>query len=184
MVNYVKTFESRTKLLLLAPIKVEEGRTLKEKLAVLTKQGYSRILEEGKVIRIEDAELEKLDEHHFILVVDRIIKKEDEDFFNRLADAVQEAFYEGKGEVYIEQLENHSRKTFNNKFELDGMEFLEPNEHLFSFNNPYGACPKCEGYGDVIGLDEELIFPIPNAQFMKEQSPPGTAKACNAIKIS
>ncbi len=159
VVNYVKTFESRTKLLLLAPIKVEEGRTLKEKLAVLTKQGYSRILEEGKVIRIEDAELEKLDEHHFILVVDRIIKKEDEDFFNRLADAVQEAFYEGKGEVYIEQLENHSRKTFNNKFELDGMEFLEPNEHLFSFNNPYGACPKCEGYGDVIGLDEELIFP-------------------------
>src|SRR5699024_6099375 len=107
----------------------------------------------------DEADPKKLGENSFILVVDRVIKKDSEDFYNRLGDAIQEAFYEGKGEVYIEKLRDHSRKTFNNKFERDGMEFLEPNEHLFSFNNPSGACPKCEGYGDVIGLDEDLIFP-------------------------
>ncbi len=159
VIDYIKHFENRTKLLLLAPIQVEAGRTTKEKLEVLGKQGYSRVLMQGEVVRIDEADPKKLGENSFILVVDRVIKKDSEDFYNRLGDAIQEAFYEGKGEVYIEKLSDHSRKTFNNKFERDGMEFLEPNEHLFSFNNPYGACPKCEGYGDVIGLDEDLIFP-------------------------
>src|SRR5690606_23127050 len=74
-------------------------------------------------------------------------------------DAVQTAFFEGKGECYIETLSNNQIMPFNNKFELDGMSFLEPNVHLFSFNNPYGACPKCEGYGDIIGIDEDLVIP-------------------------
>lgn len=158
VVDYIRSFETRTKLLLLAPITVEKGRTPKEKVEVLAKQGYSRIKMGDEVVRIDEADMKKLG-NNFILVVDRIIKKDDEDFYNRLADAVQEAFYEGKGEVVIEQMKNSKQKPFSNKFERDGMEFLEPNEHLFNFNNPYGACPKCEGYGDVIGLDEELIFP-------------------------
>ncbi len=158
VIDYVKSFKNRTKLLLLAPVIVEDGRTPEEKIAVLAKQGYSRIKIGDKVQRIEEVEAGSLEENKLMLVVDRIIKKEDEDFFNRLADAVQEAFYEGKGEVLIEQMSDHSQRQFSNKFELDGMEFPEPNEHLFSFNNPYGACPECEGYGDVIGLDEELIF--------------------------
>ena len=93
-------------------------------------------------------------------MVDRIVNKgDDEDFLNRLADAVQTAFFEGKGELYIETLADGKQRQFSNKFELDGMTFLEPNVHLFSFNNPYGACPKCEGYGDVIGIDEDLVIP-------------------------
>ncbi len=159
VIDYVKTFENRTKLLLLAPIEVEEGRTAEEKIQVLAKQGYSRIMVADEVLRIDAIKPEDLADAKLMLVVDRIIKKEDEDFFNRLADAVQEAFYEGKGEVFIQKLDDNSRRQFSNKFELDGMSFLEPNEHLFSFNNPYGACPSCEGYGDVIGLDEELVFP-------------------------
>ena len=76
-----------------------------------------------------------------------------------MADAVDSAFFEGKGECIIEDLSADKQMHFSNKFELDGIQFLEPNVHLFSFNNPYGACPRCEGYGDVIGLDEDLIIP-------------------------
>ena len=93
------------------------------------------------------------------LVVDRVITKNDEDFINRLADAVQIAFFEGKGILYIENLSNNSTKEFNNRFEADGIIFLTPNVHLFSFNNPYGACETCEGYGDVVGIDDDLVVP-------------------------
>ncbi|MDA9335897.1 excinuclease ABC subunit UvrA, partial [Flavobacteriaceae bacterium] len=93
------------------------------------------------------------------LVVDRIIVKDEDDFYNRLADAIEMAFFEGNGRCQIEKLENSDSREFSNSFELDGQKFLEPNTHLFSFNNPYGACPKCEGYGDVIGIDETLVIP-------------------------
>lgn len=154
---FVKTFTEREKLLLLAPIHLEEGRTMPEKLKVLQQQGYARIQVNNEVFRIEDA-IDKPLENVF-LVVDRIITKNEEDFYNRLADAIQTAFFEGKGECYIKQLSNNKKRHFSNKFELDGIDFLEPNIHLFSFNNPYGACPKCEGYGDIIGIDEDLVIP-------------------------
>ncbi|NNK27294.1 MAG: excinuclease ABC subunit UvrA, partial [Flavobacteriaceae bacterium] len=98
-------------------------------------------------------------EKDIYLVVDRIIVKHEEDFYNRLADAIQTAFFEGKGECIIESLSDNKQHTYSNRFELDGMNFLEPNVHLFSFNNPYGACPKCEGYGDIIGIDADLVVP-------------------------
>ena len=93
------------------------------------------------------------------LVIDRVILKEDEDFYNRLADAIQMAFYEGKGTLFIEHLESNKISEFNNRFERDGITFTEPNVHLFSFNNPFGACPTCEGYGDVVGVDQDLVIP-------------------------
>ena len=159
VVRFVKQFPDRTKLLLLAPIYVEEGRDLDEKIKILAQQGYSRIKVEDEVLRIDEADLSKVKPENTSLVVDRVIKKDDEDFFNRLADAIEAAFFEGKGELYIETLADNKLHHFSNKFELDGMNFLEPNVHLFSFNNPYGACPKCEGYGDVIGIDEDLVIP-------------------------
>ena len=158
VVKFVKTYKERTKLLLLAQVHVEQGRTLEEKLKVLQQQGYSRVLLNSEVVRIDEAELPK-NPKEIYLVIDRVITKDDEDFHNRLADAIQTAFYEGNGELFIEEVESKKRHHFSNKFELDGMVFLEPNPHLFSFNNPYGACPKCEGYGDVIGIDEELVIP-------------------------
>ncbi|TQD40152.1 excinuclease ABC subunit UvrA [Haloflavibacter putidus] len=162
VIDYIKSFPEREKLLLIAPIYVEEGRSLSEKIKVLAQQGYSRIKSNNKVMRIDEADLDTLKKEETELVVDRIITKDDEDFYNRLADALDAAFYEGKGELFIEKMQDGSRQHFSNKFELDGIKFSEPNVHLFSFNNPYGACPKCEGYGDVIGLDEELIFPNTN----------------------
>ncbi|MDR5590402.1 excinuclease ABC subunit UvrA [Christiangramia sp. SM2212] len=159
VINYIKGFPEREKLLLLAPIQLEEGRSLENKIKVLAQQGYSRIKVDDTVARIDETDLKKIKEENTWLVVDRIITKDEEDFYNRLADAVEAAFFEGQGELYIEKLSDNSSRHFSNKFELDGISFLEPNVHLFSFNNPYGACPKCEGYGDVIGIDEELVIP-------------------------
>lgn len=159
VIKYVKSFEERSKLLLLAPVHVEKGRSLEEKIKVLAQQGYSRIKIKDEVQRIDEADLKKIKAEEVSLVVDRIITSDDEDFYNRLADATEAAFFEGKGELYIESLADHNLRHFSNKFELDGMSFLEPNVHLFSFNNPYGACPRCEGYGDVIGIDEDLVIP-------------------------
>ncbi|MCK0124164.1 excinuclease ABC subunit UvrA [Gelidibacter sp. F2691] len=158
VLNLVKSFEEGEKLLLLAPISLEEGRTMTDKLKVLQQQGYARVHYKNEVLRIEDALETKLEKDVF-LVVDRIVVKHEEDFYNRLADAVETAFFEGKGTTILEALSNNKQTAFNNKFELDGMTFLEPNVHLFSFNNPYGACPKCEGYGDVIGIDDDLVIP-------------------------
>ncbi len=159
VLNYLKEFAEGERLLLLAPIHLESGRELQDKLKVLQQQGYARIKVKDDVLRIDEANDIKESVKDIFLVIDRIIIKDEEDFQNRLADAVQTAFFEGKGECIIETLSNHTNRHFSNKFELDGMSFLEPNVHLFSFNNPYGACPKCEGYGDIIGIDEDLVIP-------------------------
>ncbi|SDX45637.1 excinuclease ABC subunit UvrA [Aequorivita viscosa] len=158
VINFIKNFPEGEKLLLLAPIHLEEGRTMENKIQVLAQQGYSRVKADGEVVRIDDIDKKSLPKK-LDLVVDRIITKNDEDFYNRLADAVEIAFFEGKGEVYIEEMSTNKSTEFNNRFEADGIIFMEPNVHLFSFNNPYGACPVCEGYGDVIGIDEDLVVP-------------------------
>jgi excinuclease ABC subunit A len=160
VIEFIKTFEERSKLLLLSPIILEEGRTVENKLQTLLQQGYARIKYKDDVLRIDDALKQNISSSKDLyLVVDRIVYKDDEDFLNRLADAIDTAFFEGVGTCIIESLSDNKHTVFNNKFELDGVTFLEPNVHLFSFNNPYGACPKCEGYGDVIGLDEDLVIP-------------------------
>ncbi len=157
VVNYLKEFSEGARLLLLAPIKVPEDRDPQKVLQILSKQGYARIKIEGKIHRVDDS-LPGLG-REFYLVVDRIVMKNDEDFFFRLANAIDTAFFEGKGDCIIEEVENGKQHGFSTKFELDGISFPEPNVHLFSFNNPYGACPKCEGYGDVIGIDHGLVVP-------------------------
>lgn len=158
VVDAVIRYPEGTKLLLLAPVSIPKDRTVEQVLKLLLQQGYARILYKEEIIRLEEDNLPKnLD--NFQLVVDRVIVRHDEDFQHRLADAVDTVFFEGKGECYIQEMDGVVQTHFSNRFELDGITFLEPNVHLFSFNNPYGACPKCDGYGDTIGLDEDLIVP-------------------------
>ena len=158
VVDAVMRYPEGTKLLLLAPVSIPKDRTVEQVLKLLLQQGYARILHKEEIIRLEEDNLPKnLD--NFQLVIDRVIVRHDEDFQHRLADAVDTAFFEGKGECYIQEMDGVVQTHFSNRFELDGITFLEPNVHLFSFNNPYGACPKCDGYGDTIGLDEDLIVP-------------------------
>lgn len=162
VVNDVKTFESDSKWLLLSPIHLEEGRQLEDKLKVLLQQGFARILVDNEMVRLDEFTLTSqhaLDNKDILLIIDRIVVKDDEEFYNRLADAVQTAFYEGKGVCYLQEVSSDKRFTYSNNFELDGITFLEPNVHLFSFNNPYGACPVCDGYGNIIGIDADLVIP-------------------------
>ena len=158
VVDAVMRYPEGTKLLLLAPVNIPKDCTVEQVLKLLLQQGYARILHKEEIIRLEEDNLPK-NLGNFQLVVDRVIVRHDEDFQHRLADAVDTAFFEGKGECYIQEIDGVVQTHFSNRFELDGITFLEPNVHLFSFNNPYGACPKCDGYGDTIGLDEELIIP-------------------------
>lgn len=143
------------KILLLAPITVDKNDS-KDRLGVLKQQGFARIFVKEKVIRID--EIEKLPSK-FDLVVDRIVVRHEEDFYQRVADAIEIAFYEGKGTCSLWSLAEEKRVSFSNRFELDGMDFVVPNVHFFSFNNPFGACKKCEGFGDIIGIDPELVVP-------------------------
>lgn len=158
VVNAVLAYREREKLLLLAPIHIPSERTIYQVLQMLLQQGFLRILYQNEILRIDEIQEGQVTSD-FSLVVDRVIVQHNEDFQHRLADAVEVAFFEGKGECFIQEVESGKRISFSNKFELDGIDFLESNVHLFSFNNPYGACPKCDGYGDVIGLDEDLIIP-------------------------
>ena len=159
VVDVISNFEEGSKWLLLSPIHLETGRALEDKLKVLLQQGFLRILVDDQTIRLDELEGKNLDNKDILLVIDRIVAKKDEEFLNRLADAVQTAFYEGKGECFVQAVDSAKKMTFSTNFQLDGITFLEPNIHLFSFNNPYGACPACEGYGNVIGIDEELVIP-------------------------
>jgi len=158
------------KVLLIVPLPTHRNRNLNEELGILLQKGFSRLYKDGEIIRIEDlSEREnpeknikqkggKSDAGTYILV-DRLIKKDfDEDDRHRISDSVNTAFYEGEGELWVE-VNGKTRHHFSNKFELDGIKFEEPVPNLFSFNNPYGACPACEGFSLVIGLDEDLIIP-------------------------
>lgn len=157
VVDRVSGYGEGSRLLLLAPVRIPEDRDVGRSLQLLAKQGYARIKHAGEVVRITP-DMEGID-RAFELVVDRIVVKSDEDFYNRLAGAVDTAFFEGKGVCVLESLDDGARTEFSNRLELDGMVFPEPNVHLFSFNNPFGACAKCEGYGDIIGIDADLVVP-------------------------
>ncbi|MFD2938911.1 excinuclease ABC subunit UvrA [Flavobacterium notoginsengisoli] len=162
VISDVKTLPIDSRWLLLAPIHLEEGRQLEDKLKILLQQGFARILVDNEMIRLDEfsaSDLHQFDNKDILLIIDRIVVKEEEEFYNRLADAVQTAFFEGKGICYLQELNGDKRFSYSNNFELDGITFLEPNVHLFSFNNPYGACPACEGYGNIIGIDADLVVP-------------------------
>ncbi|MXO05566.1 excinuclease ABC subunit UvrA [Flavobacterium sp. HBTb2-11-1] len=162
VISDVKSLPLESRWLLLAPIHLEEGRQLEDKLKVLLQQGFARILVDNEMVRLDEfsaSDLHQFDNKDILLIIDRIVVKDEEEFYNRLADAVQTAFFEGKGICFLQELNGEKRFSYSNNFELDGITFLEPNVHLFSFNNPYGACPVCEGYGNIIGIDADLVVP-------------------------
>jgi len=162
VLNAVKKWAEETRFFILAPIKERADRNLVKHLEVLGQQGYSRIMKGDEVLRIEEGIVKKLTyKHNVFIVIDRLsVKQEDSDFDARLSDSVESAFFEGHGECTIKQAEGQQKSLqFSSRFELDGIEFEEPGVNFFSFNNPVGACKTCEGFGSVIGIDEDLIIP-------------------------
>ncbi|WP_321298508.1 excinuclease ABC subunit UvrA [Marinifilum fragile] len=159
VVNFILKQKEDLPVMILAEM-LNGDRSKKEQLEVLSKQGFSRIEIDGKIYKIFDVleapEIIPVDKSIHI-VIDRIRVSSDEDTQNRIADSLQTAFYEGKGECLV--MFEGETYSFSNRFEADGIEFEDPNVHTFSFNNPVGACPKCEGFGKVIGIDEDLVIP-------------------------
>ena len=157
VVSYMEEQPIGTRLYLLSPIILPEGRTLKEQLSIWQNQGFSRLLIDGDTVRL-DADTWRLAQgHDAFLLVDRIVVDHEQATSNRFADSVQTAFFEGKGECRI--WADRKEKVFSERFEADGIHFIEPSEHLFDFNNPVGACPECKGVGVVMGIDEDLVVP-------------------------
>ncbi len=166
VIDFIKEQQEGSKWLLLAPISLQNDRLLHEQLAIFLQQGFARILVEGKTERLDQflenissEQIQKIPTQEVFLIVDRLVIKEDKEFFERLADSIQIAFFEAKGQCIVQNLQDNKTYHFSNSFELDGISFLEPNVHLFSFNNPYGACPSCNGFGSIIGIDQELVIP-------------------------
>ena len=161
VVQYMESQPKGTRLYLLSPIILPEGRTLQEQLALWQNQGFSRLLIDGDTVRLDAATWQQVKGHEAFLLVDRIIVDHEQATSNRFADSVQTAFFEGQGECQVNvQRDNVPRtKVFSERFEADGIRFIEPSEHLFDFNNPVGACPECKGVGTVMGIDEDLVIP-------------------------
>lgn len=163
VIDSIDKREEGTRFLIVAPVRYSD-RTAIQHLTILMQQGFVRMLVNGDVVRIEEVVEEGTFNDDIIhLVVDRaVVRHGDEDNIHRLQDSIQTAFFEGRGSCYIDYLDGKQPEEFNNLFELDGMAFTEPSIHLFSFNNPVGACPTCEGFGSVMGVDEDLVIPNQN----------------------
>ena len=157
VVAYMESQPKGTRLYLLSPIVLPENRTLREQLAFWQSQGFSRLLIDGDTVRLDDQTWKEVEGHEAYLLVDRIIVDKEPATSNRFADSVQTAFFEGQGECRI-WVDKHE-KVFSERFEADGIQFIEPSEHLFDFNNPIGACPECKGIGVVTGIDPDLVVP-------------------------
>ncbi|MBR6049201.1 MAG: excinuclease ABC subunit UvrA [Bacteroidales bacterium] len=156
VVDFIMSQSDGVRVLILSPLEDSKERPLRSQLDILGREGYQRAMVKGTVVRIEDLKSVELDGDVY-LVVDRVEVRHDDDGLGaRVAESVQSAFFEGRGECVIGSPELHS---FSNRFEADGISFEKPNPNFFSFNNPYGACPTCQGYGSVIGIDENLVVP-------------------------
>ena len=165
--EFILSLPLETDVMIFAPLKINNGRSLKQHLQILLQQGFSRVMSHGKIHKIE-ALLDEIGDdtkpNNCYLIIDRIsIEEDDPDLKARIDDSVQTAFYEGKGYLKVSyKLDGKEKiREFSNKFELDGIQFEEPSVNLFTFNNPFGACKTCEGFGTIIGIDEKLVIPNP-----------------------
>ena len=157
VVDFILNKDEGSKFHILAPTNYDK-KDQKLYLQMLLQQGYHRLKYRDKIIRIEDILNQEIDlSSNFDLLIDRLsINK---NIPERLADSIQTAFHEGKGECKIEFIGSNDVQTFNNRFEIDGITFEQPSTHLFTFNNPIGACKTCEGYGSIMGIDQDLVIP-------------------------
>lgn len=160
IVDYVLSFEEGAKVMISCPLQVDRGRKIEQELELLLQKGYTRILIDGEVYFVEDLLGEKkVPKGNYEILIDRAtVRKNDEDNQFRIADSVQTALFEGHGDCKITVPDVETR-AFSDRFELDGMSFELPSVNFFSFNNPYGACKRCEGFGNVLGIDRDLVIP-------------------------
>ena len=164
VVNHILSLEAGSTAYIVAPLHLPEGRSIEEHLNILMQQGFYRILYNGEIIKIEDFldQKKKVSEKKVKLLIDRIkVNESTQEAIGRISDSVQTAFYEGKEtcQVISELNGERTEADFSSRFEADGITFEPPTANMFAFNNPYGACPTCQGFGSVIGIDPDLVVP-------------------------
>ena len=157
----VRQYQAGTRFLVMVPIRAIEGRTLRKQLEMYIKNGYARMAVGSNIIRIDEylADEKPVEGDNLWLVIDRLSMDDSKDAISRLNDSAETAFYEGHGEMRLMVYPSGITYDFSMRFEADGMTFEEPSDQLFSFNSPAGACPECQGFGSVIGIDEHLVIP-------------------------
>lgn len=163
VIHCIMGFSKGTKFMMLSPLHVVEGRTLKKQLEMYMQEGYSRLYKGGEVLRIEDLlnedNISDTDTSSLFLIIARMSVDDSKDAISRMTDSAETAFYEGDGLLKLVFLPGNITYEFSTRFEADGIKFEEPNDNMFSFNSPLGACPTCEGFGSIIGIDEKLVIP-------------------------
>ncbi len=164
IVNCTQQYSKGTKFAILAPLHLIEGRTLEKQLEMEIQEGYTRLWFRNDFVRIDDfladkETLEKAKVDEIFLLIDRLSVDDAKDVISRLIDSAETAFYEGRGECRLVFFPSNITYEFSMRYEADGMNFEEPNDNMFSFNSPLGACPTCEGFGSIIGIDEKLVIP-------------------------
>lgn len=164
LLNCTFNYSDGTKFAVIAPLHVIEGRTLAKQLEMDLQQGYARIWANGEFLRIDDlledqAKIDTLDPHDIYLLIDRMSVSHEKDSISRLLDSAETAFFEGDGTCRLVFLPSNIVYDFSTRFEADGIVFEKPSDNMFSFNSPLGACPECEGFGMVMGIDEKLVIP-------------------------
>lgn len=163
VLNYIHSFPEGTRIAILTEIVLPEGRTFDEQLDVLIKGGYSRLEKDGRFFQIADVKAnDPADADSYRLLIDRVAVTNNKEDDMRILDSLQTAFYEGREECVIKAWNADGSVTeqiFSKRFEADGIQFQEPSDLMFNFNNPIGACPECEGFGKVVGIDENLVVP-------------------------
>ncbi|MBR9998856.1 MAG: excinuclease ABC subunit UvrA [Cyclobacteriaceae bacterium] len=162
VVDYIYAYPDGNRVLIYSPLHFQSSRSTKKELNVLISKGFTRIRIGGEILFVEEV-LENINNYPELkdirVLIDRlVVRHDDEENQYRIADSVQTAFFEGQGDCIVE-IENGGERSFSDRFELDGLQFEEPSVNLFSFNNPYGACKRCEGFGKILGIDEDLVIP-------------------------
>lgn len=182
VVDFVMKQGHGSKLMILSPIRTLEKYGAEKLLSLLKDQGYARLWSEGETIDLEDCKAEDLKRDQLYLLVDRLQVNDETDFQARISDSIALAFAESGGDCMVYLVKENHLEHFNNRFELDGQEFVEPSEHLFTFNNPFGACKTCEGYGSVIGIDPDLVIPDRSLSVFEGAVAPWKGESMQAYK--
>lgn len=164
VIQCTKQYSNGTKFVVLAPIHVPEGRTFEKQLNMFVQEGYARLWHKGDFVRIDDLtenedNMKAANAQDYFLLIDRLAVDDSKEHLSRLTDSVETAMYEGQGECRLVFLPSNITYEFSSRFEADGMTFEEPSDNMFAFNSPLGACPSCEGFGKVVGIEESLVIP-------------------------
>ena len=160
----ILSFSKGTKFVILSRLRINNGNSIERQLKIYLQQGFSRIYYNSDLVLIEDAieQAAQMESDNIYILIDRLSVDDTPEVLSRITDSIETAFFEGDGSCRLVFIPSNITYDFSDKFEADGISFEEPNDNMFSFNSPIGACPTCEGFGNIIGIDEKLVIPNPS----------------------